>query len=326
MRVLIAGAAGFLGSHLCWRLLREGFEVIGVDNFLTGQQENIAALLGQPHFTFLHYDVCNFMHVDGPLDAVLHLASPASPQDYLKFPIETLKAGALGTHKLLGLALAKQAIFLLASTSEVYGDPLVNPQPETYFGNVDTISPRGVYDEAKRFAEALTTAYFTYHGLDTRIVRIFNTYGPHMRPHDGRVVSNFFMQAIQRQPLTIYGDGSQTRSLCYVDDLVRGLALVLLAEADAEDQGRDIHYPINLGSTHEVSVLEIAQTIMALINDPSLSLEFLPLPQGDPQVRRPDITRAQNLLGWLPVVPTAMGLTLTMQYFQAKYDKTVVSV
>jgi dTDP-glucose 4,6-dehydratase len=232
MRIFITGGAGFLGSHLCETLIHQGHTVICLDNLITGRTENIAALMGNPQFSFIHYNVCDYLHVDGHVDAVMHFASPASPQDYLEFPIATMKVGALGTHKALGLAKAKQARFLLASTSEVYGDPLVNPQPETYWGNVNPISPRGVYDEAKRFAEALTTAYHRFHGLDTRIVRIFNTYGPRMRPKDGRVVSNFIVQAIQGHPLTVYGEGNQTRSFCYVDDLVAGIVALLQAPED----------------------------------------------------------------------------------------------
>jgi dTDP-glucose 4,6-dehydratase len=267
MRILITGGAGFLGSHLCETLIHQGHTVICLDNLITGRTENIAALMGNPRFSFIHYNVCDYLHVDGHVDAVMHFASPASPQDYLEFPIATMKVGALGTHKALGLAKAKQTRFLLASTSEVYGDPLVNPQPETYWGNVNPISPRGVYDEAKRFAEALTTAYHRFHGLDTRIVRIFNTYGPRMRPKDGRVVSNFIVQALQSHPLTVYGEGNQTRSFCYVDDLVAGIVALLQAPEDElrknqqfQDSVRfgktqanlgSIHDPVNIGNPQE---------------------------------------------------------------------------
>src|SRR2546428_1461583 len=280
MRVLVTGGAGFLGSHLCDALLALGHHVVCIDNFITGRPENVSHLMGQERFMFVKYNVCDFLHVDGPLDAVLHFASPASPQDYLELPIATLKVGALGTHKALGLAKAKDARFLLASTSEVYGDPLVNPQPESYWGNVNPISPRGVYDEAKRFGEAMTMAYHRYHGLDTRIVRIFNTFGPRMRPNDGRVVSNFIVQAIQDKPLTVFGGGTQTRSFCYVDDLVEGITRLLLASSDRSPAQRtarqsflyqsdpaaeqSIHDPINVGNPHELTVLEIARKVQEL--------------------------------------------------------------
>src|SRR2546421_2700297 len=274
MRALITGGAGFLGSHLCDRLIEMGLEVVCMDNLVTGSMDNVAHLLGHERFSFVNYNVCDYLYVEGGLDAVMHFASPASPQDYLEFPIATLKVGALGTHKALGLAKAKNARFLLASTSEVYGDPLVSPQAEDYWGNVNPISPRGVYDEAKRFAEAITMAYHRYHGVDTRIARIFNTYGPRMRPHDGRVVSNFVVQSLQGKPLTLFGDGNQTRSFCYVDDLIEGITRLLLVSSDrsleqrtdrqsflyksGEPVGETVHEPINLGNPHELTVLEIA--------------------------------------------------------------------
>ncbi len=331
MRVLVTGGAGFLGSHLCDALVTVGHHVVCVDNLITGRPENISHLMGHERFTFVKYNVCDFLHVDGPLDAVLHFASPASPQDYLEFPIATLKVGALGTHKALGLAKAKGARFLLASTSEVYGDPLVNPQPESYWGNVNPISPRGVYDEAKRFGEAMTMAYYRYHGLDTRIVRIFNTFGPLMRPNDGRVVSNFIVQAIQGKPLTVFGGGTQTRSFCYVDDMVRGIAALLTAESGksvaertnragflsqrSEPQPESIHDPVNLGNPHELTVLEIARLVLKLTGSSS-PIQHHPLPVDDPQVRRPDIRRAKALLGWEPKVELEDGLRKTIDYFR----------
>src|SRR6187431_1590651 len=302
MRIVITGGAGFLGSHLCDSLIQAGHTVICMDNLLTGRMENISHLLGNERFTFLKYNVCDYLHVDGPLDALMHFASPASPQDYLEFPIATLKVGALGTHKVLGLARAKGARFLLASTSEVYGDPLVNPQPESYWGNVNPLSPRGVYDEAKRFAEALTMAYHRYHGVDTRIVRIFNTFGPRMRPNDGRVVSTFIVQALQDKPLTVFGDGMQTRSFCYVDDLVRGI--ILLAES-AE------HLPVNLGNPDEKTLLELAETVQRVTGSSS-EIVFQALPVDDPQVRQPEITRARQLLGWEPEIVLEEGLRRTI--------------
>ncbi|MEW6248461.1 MAG: UDP-glucuronic acid decarboxylase family protein [Nitrospirota bacterium] len=331
MRILITGGAGFLGSHLCDALIAPGHRVVCMDNFVTGRPENIAHLMGHERFSFVKYNVCDYLHLDGPLDAVMHFASPASPQDYLELPIATLKVGALGTHKALGLAKAKGARFLLASTSEVYGDPLVNPQPESYWGNVNPISPRGVYDEAKRFAEALTMAYHRYHGLDTRIVRIFNTYGPRMRPHDGRVVSNFIVQALQGRPLTVFGDGTQTRSFCYVDDLIRGIVALLLAESDksvgertdrasfltapSPSKPASIHNPVNLGNPREVTVMEIARLVLKLTGSSS-PIESRPLPVDDPKVRRPDIRRAQALLGWEPQVELEEGLARTIEYFR----------
>jgi dTDP-glucose 4,6-dehydratase len=331
MHILITGGAGFLGSHLCERLIAHGHDVHCLDNFITGRPENIAPLLGNEHFRFLKYNVCDYLHVDGPLDAVMHFASPASPQDYLEFPIATLKVGALGTHKALGLAKAKGARFLLASTSEVYGDPLVNPQPESYWGNVNPLSPRGVYDEAKRFAEAMTMAYHRYHGLDTRIVRIFNTFGPRMRPKDGRVVSNFIVQALQGNPLTVFGDGLQTRSFCYVDDLVTGIIALLTIDSDktvaqrtdrsgflsssAEPLSETIHDPVNIGNPRELTVMDIAQLVLKL-TDSTSQIHHNPLPVDDPKVRRPDIRRAKTLLGWEPAVMLEEGLEKTIAYFR----------
>lgn len=331
MRILITGGAGFLGSHLSDFLLESGHSVIVMDNLLTGRMENIAHLIGHERFAFVKYDVCDYLHVAGPLDAVMHFASPASPQDYMEFPIATMKVGAMGTHKVLGLARAKQARFLLASTSEVYGDPLINPQPETYWGNVNPISPRGVYDEAKRFAEAMTMAFHRYHGVDTRIVRIFNTFGPRMRPHDGRVVSNFIVQALQGKPLSIFGDGLQTRSFCYVSDLVRGIVALLMADSDKTHEERtdrkflvagkasadadSIHNPVNIGNPRELTVLEIAKLVLELTRSSS-EITFHPLPVDDPKVRRPDIGRATNLLKWEPQVPLEDALTRTIEYFR----------
>lgn len=331
MRILITGGAGFLGSHLCELLLNKENEIICLDNLITGRAENISHLLGNPQFSFVKYNVCDYLHVDGPLDAVMHFASPASPQDYLEMPIATLKVGALGTHKALGLAKAKNARFLLASTSEVYGDPLVNPQPESYWGNVNPMSPRGVYDEAKRFAEAMTMAYHRYHGVDTRIVRIFNTYGPRMRPNDGRVVSNFIVQALQGKPLTVFGDGSQTRSFCYVDDLVRGIIELLVAKSDksvAERTDRtkfltrqadamvdSIHDPVNIGNPRELTVEEIALLVLKMTGSKSV-VERRPLPADDPKVRRPDIGRAKAMLGWEPQVELEDGIRKTIEYFR----------
>src|SRR5881409_1670380 len=305
MRVLVTGGAGFLGSHLCDALLALGHHVVCIDNFITGRPENVSHLMGQERFSFVKYNVCDYLHVAGPLDAVMHFASPASPQDYLELPIATLKVGALGTHKALGLAKAKGSRFLLASTSEVYGDPLVNPQPESYWGNVNPISPRGVYDEAKRFAEAMTMAYHRYHGLDTRIARIFNTYGPRMRPNDGRVVSNFIVQAIQGEPLTVYGDGSQTRSFCFVDDLIEGI--VRLFERGGPE-------PTNIGNPNEFTVRQLAEVVLRLTGSRSPVVER-PLPTDDPKVRQPDITHAREVLGWEPQVPLEAGLRRTIEYF-----------
>jgi dTDP-glucose 4,6-dehydratase len=337
MRILITGGAGFLGSHLADALIGQRHDVICMDNFITGRPENIAHLLGNERFTFLKYNVCDYLHIEGPLDAVLHFASPASPQDYLELPIATLKVGALGTHKALGLAKAKQARFLLASTSEVYGDPLVNPQVESYWGNVNPISPRGVYDEAKRFAEAMTMAYHRYHGLDTRIVRIFNTFGPRMRPNDGRVVSNFIVQALMGNPLTVFGDGKQTRSFCYVDDLVRGITALAMVKSDksvaertdrkgflskADQPGTDsVHDPVNLGNPRELTVVDIAKLVLQLTGAGS-AIEHKPLPVDDPKVRRPDIRRAKALLGWDPAVKLEEGLAKTIEYFRGVLTTT----
>ena len=331
MRILVTGGAGFLGSHLSALLLHSGHSVICMDNLITGRVENIADLLGHERFSFVKYNVCDYLHIEGPLDAVMHFASPASPQDYLEYPIATLKVGALGTHKALGLAKVKGARFLLASTSEVYGDPLVSPQPESYWGNVNPISPRGVYDEAKRFAEALTMAYHRYHAVDTRIVRIFNTFGPHMRPNDGRVVSNFIVQALQGKPLSVFGDGSQTRSFCYVDDLVRGITGLLFLDSDktveqrtdrkflvTSDEGAhqsSMHDPVNLGNPRELTVLEIAKLILELTGSSS-QITYHPLPADDPKVRRPDISRAQALLKWEPQVELDDALRRTVEYFR----------
>jgi dTDP-glucose 4,6-dehydratase len=324
LRIVITGGAGFIGSHLCDYLIKMGHEVISIDNLITGNLDNIAHLVGEKRFKFINYDVTNFIHIEGKVDAVLHFASPASPADYLELPIQTLKVGALGTHKTLGLAKAKRARYLLASTSETYGDPLVNPQPENYWGNVNPVGPRGVYDEAKRFAEALTMAYHRYHGLDTRIARIFNTYGPLMRPNDGRVVSNFIVQALKGEPLTVYGDGSQTRSFCYVSDMVEGIIRLLFAEpdaglADSDIQEKSIHFPVNLGNPHELSVLDIAKLVLSLTGSRS-KIEFKPLPVDDPKVRRPDIKKAKTLLGWEPSVGVEKGLSLTIKYFKEKLE------
>jgi dTDP-glucose 4,6-dehydratase len=310
MRVVVTGGAGFIGSHLCDRLLADGHEVVVLDSLITGNLENIAHLFGREEFLFIKHDVTNFIHVQGAVDAVLHFASPASPVDYLELPIQTLKVGALGTHKALGLARAKGARFLLASTSEVYGDPLVHPQPESYWGNVNPIGPRGVYDEAKRFAEAITMAYRRVHGLETRIVRIFNTYGPRMRLNDGRVVPNFIGQALRGEPLTVYGDGSQTRSFCYVDDLVEGI--VRLLHSDEVE-------PVNLGNPSEVSILEFAQIINRMTGN-TAGIVRRPLPQDDPKVRRPDISKARRVLGWEPRISLEEGLARTIAYFRDRTD------
>jgi len=308
MRALITGGAGFLGSHLCDQLLGEGLEVICMDNLLTGSTDNIAHLAGQRRFQFIHYDVTQYIFVEGPLDYVLHFASPASPIDYLQLPIQTMKVGALGTHKVLGLAMAKKARLLLASTSEVYGDPLAHPQTEDYWGNVNPIGPRGVYDEAKRFAEALTMAYHRYHGVDTRIARIFNTYGPRMRLNDGRVVPNFILQALQGEDLTIYGDGSQTRSFCFVDDLVRGILKLLFSQENG---------PVNLGNPDEFSINDFSKIILEITGSKSRIIHQ-PLPEDDPRVRQPDITKARNVLNWHPQVGVREGIRKTVPYFQEK--------
>jgi len=311
-RTLITGGAGFLGSHLCDRFIDEGHEVICMDNLVTGSTENIEHLfeLGEERFRFIKYDVTDYIHVNGDLDYVLHFASPAAPDDYLRLPIQTLKVGALGTHKALGLAKAKDARFLLASTSEVYGDPLVHPQPEDYWGNVNPIGQRGVYDEAKRFAEALAMAYNRYHGVETRIVRIFNTYGPRMRIDDGRALPTFMSQALRENPLTVYGDGSQTRAFCYVDDLVEGIYRLLMSDESE---------PVNIGNPDEVTIKEFAEEIIEITGTDS-SITYEELPEDDPQVRQPDISRAKELLDWTPKVDRHEGLRRTLDYFKKKID------
>jgi dTDP-glucose 4,6-dehydratase len=308
MRILVTGGAGFIGSHLCDRLLAEGHEVIAMDNLITGSADNIAHLAGRRDFQFIFHDVTNYIYVRGKLDAVMHLASPASPVDFTAIPIQILKVGSLGTHKALGLAQEKGARFLLASTSEVYGDPLVHPQPETYWGNVNPIGVRGVYDEAKRFAEAMTMAYHRVHGLDTRIARIFNTYGERMRLNDGRVVPNLVGQALRGEPLTVYGDGSQTRSFCYVSDLVDGLYRLLMSG--------EVN-PVNLGNPHETTILEFAELINRLTGNKA-GIVFRPLPPDDPRQRRPDITRARTILGWEPRVSLEEGLERTITWFKRR--------
>jgi dTDP-glucose 4,6-dehydratase len=310
LRAVVTGGAGFLGSHLCDDLLERGYEVICLDNLLTGKTDNIAHLLGNPRFKFVKHDVTEYIFIEGSVDAVLHFASPASPVDYLEMPIQTLKVGSLGTHKALGLAKQKGARFLLASTSEVYGDPLVNPQDETYWGNVNPIGPRGVYDEAKRFAEAMTLAYRRYHKVDTRIVRIFNTYGPRMRPQDGRVVSNFIVQALKGDPLTVYGAGTQTRSFCFVSDLVRGIVALLETERIDETET-----PFNIGNPDERTVRELADMILALTKSSS-RIVTRDLPIDDPRVRCPNIHRAQSILGWKPEIAVERGIERTIEYFR----------
>ena len=305
-RYLVTGGAGFIGSHLCESFLNRGHEVLCMDNYSTGAKQNIGGFLKNPRFRFIDHNVSRYIEVQEPLDYILHFASPASPVDYLELPIPTLKVGALGTHNTLGLAKAKGAVYLLASTSEVYGDPLVRPQNEEYWGNVNPIGPRGVYDEAKRFAEAMTMAYHRYHGLNTRIVRIFNTYGPRMRLHDGRVVPNFIMQALKGEPLTVYGQGEQTRSFQYVDDLIAGINKLLEIEH---------HLPVNVGNPHEMTVLEFAKKIIGLTGSKS-SIVYKPLPEDDPQVRQPDITKAKKILGWEPKVQLEEGLLKTIEYFR----------
>jgi len=310
MRVLITGGAGFLGSHLCDRFLAEGHSVIAMDSLLTGNTNNIAHLVGRDDFRFVKHDVTQYIYIEGELDAVLHFASPASPIDYLKYPIQTLKVGALGTHNALGLAKAKDARFLLASTSEIYGDPLVHPQREDYAGNVSTTGPRGVYDEAKRYAEALTMAYHRTHGVQTRLVRIFNTFGERMRLDDGRVVPNFIGQALRHQPLTVYGDGQQTRSFCYVADLVDGLYKLLIS--DTSD-------PVNIGNPREMTILEFANIVNTLTDNPAgIVFKQQERIEGDPQTRRPDITRARAVLGWEPKIDLVDGLTRTVRYFESR--------
>jgi len=306
-RVLITGGAGFLGSHLCDRFLKEGFHVIAMDNLITGDLRNIEHLFKEPDFEFYHHDISTFVHVPGELKYILHFASPASPIDYLKIPIQTLKVGSLGTHNLLGLARAKKARILVASTSEVYGDPLVHPQVEEYYGNVNPIGPRGVYDEAKRFQEAITMAYHTYHGLETRIVRIFNTYGPRMRLNDGRVLPAFIGQALRGEDLTVFGDGSQTRSFCYVDDQVEGIFRLLMS---------DYHLPVNIGNPDEITISEFAEEIVKLTGT-SQKVVFKPLPKDDPKQRQPDTTKAKNILGWESKVSRQEGLKITYEYFKS---------
>ncbi|HQV76978.1 MAG TPA: SDR family oxidoreductase [Chitinophagales bacterium] len=310
-RVLITGAAGFLGSHLCDRFLAEGYHVIGMDNLITGNIKNIEHLFPSKNFEYYHHDVSRFVHVPGKLDYILHFASPASPIDYLKMPIQTLKVGSLGTHNLLGLAKEKKARMLIASTSEVYGDPNVHPQPEEYWGNVNPVGPRGVYDEAKRFQEAITMAYHNFHGVETRIVRIFNTYGPRMRLDDGRALPAFMSQALNGEDLTIFGDGSQTRSFCYVSDLIDGIYRLLLS---------DYHLPVNIGNPQEITLLQFAEEILKLVDTPS-KLTYLPLPKDDPKQRKPDITKANEILGWAPKVERAEGLKITLEYFKKELGK-----
>jgi len=308
MRVLVTGAAGFLGSHLCDTFLEKGHEVLGMDNLITGTVRNIEHLAGHERFRFIKHDVTEYMFVSGPLDAVLHFASPASPIDYLELPIQTLKVGALGAHKALGLAKEKGSRFLLASSSEVYGDPAVHPQVESYWGHVNPIGPRGVYDEAKRFGEAMTFAYHRYHGVETRIARIFNTYGPRMRARDGRVVPTFIRQALAGEPLTAFGDGKQTRSFCYVADLVEGIYRLLMSE---------VTEPVNLGNPTEMTVVDLATEILDLTASASV-ITYQPLPEDDPKIRQPDITRARSLLGWEPKVPLREGLEHTIEDFRAR--------
>lgn len=310
-RILITGAAGFLGSHLCDRFIAEGYQVVGMDNLITGDLKNIEHLFPLKHFEFYNHDVSNFVHVSGKLDYILHFASPASPIDYLKIPIQTLKVGSLGTHNLLGLAKEKKARFLIASTSEVYGDPTVHPQPEDYWGNVNPVGPRSVYDEAKRFQEAITMAYHTFHGLETRIVRIFNTYGPRMRLNDGRVLPAFIGQALRGEDLTIFGDGSQTRAFCYVDDLVEGIYRLLMS---------DYAYPVNIGNPAEITISDFAKEIIKLTGT-SQKIIYHPLPQDDPKQRQPDITKAQTLLNWEPKISREEGLKITYEYFKNFSDE-----
>jgi dTDP-glucose 4,6-dehydratase len=305
-RILITGAAGFLGSHLCDRFIKEGYQVVGMDNLITGDLANIQHLFKLKEFEFYHHDVSKFVFVPGELDYILHFASPASPIDYLKIPIQTLKVGSLGTHNLLGLARVKKARILVASTSEVYGDPTVHPQTEEYWGNVNPVGPRGVYDEAKRFQEAITMAYHTYHGLETRIIRIFNTYGPRMRLNDGRVLPAFIGQALRGEDLTVFGDGSQTRSFCYVDDLVEGIYRLLMS---------DYVYPVNIGNPSEITIREFGEEILKLTGS-QVKMVMKPLPQDDPKQRRPDITKAREILGWEPRIDRAEGLKRTYEYFR----------
>ncbi|MEO8404643.1 MAG: UDP-glucuronic acid decarboxylase family protein [Chitinophagaceae bacterium] len=306
-RVLVTGAAGFLGSHLCDRFIKEGYHVIGMDNLVTGDMRNIDHLFKLPEFEFYHHDVTRFIHVSGDLDYIMHFASPASPIDYLKIPIQTLKVGAMGTHNCLGLAKTKKARMLVASTSEVYGDPLVHPQTEEYWGNVNPVGPRGVYDEAKRYMESITMAYHTFHGVETRIVRIFNTYGPRMRLNDGRALPAFIGQALRGEDLTVFGDGSQTRSFCYVDDLVEGIYRLLLS---------DYQMPVNIGNPNEISLKDFAEEILALTGN-KVKIIYKPLPVDDPKQRKPDITKARQLLGWEPKIDRKEGLKITYDYFKS---------
>ncbi|MCB9241660.1 MAG: SDR family oxidoreductase [Flavobacteriales bacterium] len=306
-RILITGAAGFLGSHLCDRFIKEGYHVIGMDNLITGDMKNIEHLMPLEHFDFYHHDVSRYIHIPGELHYILHFASPASPIDYLKIPIPTLKVGSLGTHNCLGLALAKGARMLIASTSEVYGDPVVHPQNEDYWGNVNPVGPRGVYDEAKRFQEAMTMAYHTFHGVETRIVRIFNTYGPRMRLNDGRALPAFIGQALRGEDITVFGDGSQTRSFCYVDDLIEGIYRLLMS---------DYAQPVNIGNPDEISILDFAKEIISLTGTDQ-KIVFKPLPKDDPKQRKPDITRAKEILGWEPTVDRQEGLKKTYAYFKS---------
>ena len=308
-KILITGGAGFIGSHLCDRFVKEGYDVIAMDNLLTGSLDNISHLFPRPNFTFHHHDVTKFIHIPGDLDYILHFASPASPVDYLKMPIQTMKVGSLGTHNCLGLAKDKGARIVVASTSEVYGDPLVHPQTEDYWGNVNPIGPRGVYDEAKRFQEAMTMAYHTYHGVNTGIVRIFNTYGPRMRLNDGRALPAFISQALNKEPLTIFGDGSQTRSFCYVDDLVEGIYRLLMSNH---------HFPVNVGNPQEITINQFAKEILNL-TESDKGIVYHPLPTDDPKQRKPDITKAKELLGWKPKISRPLGLALTYQYFKNKH-------
>lgn len=306
-RILITGAAGFLGSHLCDRFIKEGFEVLAMDNLITGDLKNIEHLFHLKEFTFYHHDVTEFIHVPGQLDYILHFASPASPIDYLKIPIQTLKVGAMGTHNLLGLAKAKGARILVASTSEVYGDPLVHPQTEEYWGNVNPVGPRGVYDEAKRYLESITMAYHNFHGVETRIIRIFNTYGPRMRLNDGRALPAFIGQALRGEDMTVFGDGSQTRSFCYVDDLVEGIYRLLMS---------DYHMPVNIGNPSEISLKDFAEEVLKLTGN-KVNITYKPLPADDPKQRKPDITKAREILGWEPKVDRAEGLKKTYEYFKS---------